>query len=346
MQNKTAVITGITGQDGSYLSEFLLAKNYRVIGVMRRASVDTTERLKGNPVELVEGDVTDYASMSGIIAKYQPDELYNLAAQSHVATSFEQPHLTFQVNAGGVLNILEAVRVHSPKTKVYQASTSEMFGNNYFGKLNHEKDKSIDDFNFERFQNETTPFAARSPYGAAKIAAHNLVQVYRDSYGLFACSGILFNHESPRRGDNFVTRKITKYVSSIYWQRNFFGKNRPEEKLYLGNLQAKRDWGFAGDYVEAMWLMLQQEKPEDFVIATGETHSVEEFLIEAFGLVGLDYRDYVVIDPKFYRPAEVNLLLGDAGKAKHKLGWSPKTSFKQLVKLMVDSDMQNAKKKD
>lgn len=326
MSKMTALVTGTTGQDGSYLAEFLLAKGYRVIGLVRRSSVNTLERLGnclGEPgFELVEGDVTDAGNMSGLIKRHHPDEVYNLAAMSHVGTSFEQPLATFQMDAVGPLNILEAIRHESPTTKFYQASTSELYGDTK-----------------QSPQNEHTRFRPASPYAVAKLAAHNTVGLYRQAYGLFACAGILFNHESPRRGENFVTRKITKYVAQLARTIQDSGEI---PYLMLGNLDAKRDWGHAKDYVEAMWLMLQQDKPDDYVVATGETRTIREFLTAAFSYIGLDWKDYVRIDPACLRPADVNLLLGDASKAHEILGWRPRHSFVDLVGDMVLADMDAA----
>ncbi|AMA71692.1 MULTISPECIES: GDP-mannose 4,6-dehydratase [Aneurinibacillus] len=319
---KKALITGITGQDGSYLAELLLEKGYEVYGLIRRTSTPimvNIEHLK-DKITLVSGDLTDLSSLVAIIKKIQPDEVYNLGAQSFVATSWEQSILTGQVTALGVTNILEALRMEKPDAKFYQASSSEMFG------------KVV-----EMPQKETTPFYPRSPYGVAKVYGHWITVNYRESFDMFACSGILFNHESPRRGIEFVTRKITDGVARI--------KHGLQKELRLGNLDAQRDWGFAKDYVECMWLMLQQEKADDYVIATGEMHSVREFCEIAFGHVGLNYEDYVVVDPKFFRAAEVDVLLGDASKAINKLGWNPrKTSFEQLVTMMVDNDMDLIRK--
>lgn len=333
MMEKLAVVFGAGGQDGSYLCELLLQKEYHVVAVVRRSSVDNTVRLspaQGNKhFEVIEGDVADATSVINIIHHFCPTECYNLAAMSHVGTSFLQPRVAFDVNANGVLNILEAIRLFSPKTRMYQASTSELFGNN----ISH----LIKGVNFDvPFQYEKTPFSPRSPYAVAKLAGHYLVQTYRESYGLHASCGILFNHESPRRGENFVTRKITKYVAKLV-ARHDAGLVYP--KLSLGNLDAKRDWGFAGDYVEAMWAMLQKPEPDDYVIATGESHSVREFCQLAFARAGIEkWEDYIFIDPKLYRPAEVNHLLGYAGKAREKLGWTPKVLFKELVNMMVDAD--------
>ena len=298
---KTAFITGITGQDGSYLAELLLGKGYRVCGMVRRSSTDTFQRIDHirDRIELFQADLLDQTSIAGVLAEIHPDEVYNLAAQSFVATSWNQPVLTAEYTAVGVTRILDAIRQVCPKTRFYQASSSEMFG------------KVL-----ETPQKETTPFYPRSPYGVAKAYGHFITVNYRESYGMFACSGILFNHESPRRGLEFVTRKITHHVARI--------KHGLTNELRLGNLQAKRDWGFAGDYVRAMWLMLQQETPDDFVVGTGETHTVQEFVEIAFDHASLDWRKYVIIDPKFVRPAEVDLLLGDASKARRQLGW-PRT---------------------
>jgi GDPmannose 4,6-dehydratase len=314
---KRALITGITGQDGSYLAEFLLNKGYEVIGMVRRTSTVNFERIKQfqNKVTLVTGDLADQVSLISILQEYQPSEVYNLAAQSFVQTSWFQPVFTGEATALGVTRMLDAVRIVDPTMRFYQASSSEMFG------------KVV-----EVPQKETTPFYPRSPYGVAKVYGHWITVNYRESYNMFACSGILFNHESPRRGLEFVTRKISNGVARI--------KLGLDEELRLGNLDAQRDWGFAGDYVEAMWLMLQQDQPEDYVVATGETHSVREFCELAFGHVGLDYNDYVVMDERFMRPAEVDLLIGDPGKAQAALGWTPKTPFPELVRMMVDADLQ------
>jgi GDPmannose 4,6-dehydratase len=313
---KTALITGITGQDGSYLAELLLEKGYNVYGLVRRTSTPILVNIAHiiEQIELVSGDLNDLSSLINVIKKVQPDEIYNLAAQSFVGTSWEQAVLTGQVTALGVTNILEALRIVKPDTRFYQASSSEMFG------------KVV-----ETPQIETTPFYPRSPYGVAKVYGHWITVNYRESYDLFACSGILFNHESPRRGVEFVTRKVTDAVARI--------KLGLQTELRLGNLDAKRDWGFAGDYVKAMWLMLQQDIPDDFVIATGETHTVRELIEIAFGCVDLNWEEYVVIDPKFVRPAEVDLLLGDATKAKNKLGWELSVTFAELIQMMVESDL-------
>ncbi len=325
--SKSAMLTGANGQDGSYLAEFLLEKGYRVYGLIRRSSTVTTERIAhliGRPdFELITGDVTDATGVHRVIQRLRPDEVYNLAAQSHVGDSFDVPSATFEVNAVGVLNLLETIRTESPHTRFYQASTSELFGNS------------------PPPQDENTPFIPRSPYAVAKLAAHNLVHIYREGYGVFACAGILFNHESERRGEEFVTRKITKYLARLAVAMENNGGNPPHDwtKLALGNLDAKRDWSFVGDMVRGMWLMLQQDQPDDFVLASGESHSVREFLELAFKSLGVDYRDFVRIDPKFFRPAEVNYLCGDATKARQVLGWSPRVSFEELITRMVESDV-------
>ena len=318
-----ALITGITGQDGSYLAELLLNKGYEVHGIIRRASTFNTGRIdhlykdphiNGVRLFLHYGDIADSTNLIKLLYRIQPDEVYHLAAQSHVRVSFDIPEYTGDVTALSTVRILEAIRETGIKSRFYQASSSEMFG----------KVQEVP-------QRETTPFYPRSPYGVAKLYAHWMTINYREAYGLFASSGILFNHESPRRGETFVTRKITRAVARI--------KAGLQKKLYLGNLDAKRDWGYAKEYVEAMWLMLQQDVPDDYVIATGETHSVREFLEEAFSYVGLDWGEYVELDPKYLRPTEVDLLVGDAGKAKRVLNWAPKVTFKELVHLMVDADM-------
>ena len=332
--NKVAIITGVTGQDGSYLSELLLDKGYTVVGLRRRSSsekgLERIEHLLNNDnFKLVEADITDSGCVNNLIREYMPDEVYNLAAQSHVGTSFNQPSYTTQVNLQGPTNFLEAIRLLSPSTKFYQASTSEMFGKNY---------ELMGD---TKYQKETTPFVPQSPYAVAKLAAHEMVRIYRDSYGLFACCGILFNHESERRGENFVTRKITKWIGEFVAS----GQDEDFPALRLGNLDAHRDWGHAQDYVEAMYMMLQQDEPEDYVIATSETHSVREFLTEAFNEIGIpDFEPYVVIDPEFYRPCEVDWLLGHTGKARDQLGWRPKVSFQDLVQRMVRSDIDASRK--
>jgi len=311
-----ALITGITGQDGSYLADFLLDKGYEVYGLVRRSSLEKYDRVAhiADRICFVEGDLTDQGSLDQAIQQVQPHELYNQAAQSFVPVSWNQPVLTGDVTGLGVLRVLEAIRKHSPKTKFLQASSSEMFG-----KVQ------------ESPQSETTRFYPRSPYGVAKVFAHHLTVNYRESYGIFACSSICFNHESPRRGSEFVTRKVTQHAARI--------KLGLADKLKMGNLEAKRDWGYAGDYIRAMWLMLQQPQPEDFVIATGETHSVQELVETAFSFVGLDWKKYVEIDPKLVRPAEVDYLCGDAGKARRVLGWRPEVNFQQLIKMMMEADL-------
>ena len=322
---KSALITGITGQDGSYLAEFLISKGYKVYGLVRRLSTPNTENIRHllDQVELISGDLLDQKSLDDAIREAQPDEVYNLAAQSFVKTSWNQAVLTGEYTALGVTRMLEAVRTVNPKIKFYQASSSEMFG-----KVT------------EVPQRETTRFYPRSPYGVAKVYGHYITLNYRESYDMFACSGILFNHESPRRGIEFVTRKISHAVARIS-----LGK---QDKIVLGNLDSKRDWGFAGDYVEAMWMMLQQDNPDDYVIATGETHSIEEFVQEAFKVVGIDdWRMHVESNnPKFMRPAEVDSLIGDYSKAKEVLGWEPKTSFKELIAMMVNADIEAEKRND
>ena len=313
----TAIITGITGQDGSYLAELLLSKGYNVVGMARRSSTVTLERIEHiqDDITVVQGDLHDQSSLVSVLEEYKPDEVYNLAAQSFVPTSWSQAVLTAEVTAVGVARLLEAIRLVNPKIKFYQASSSEMFG------------KVL-----EVPQRETTPFYPRSPYGVAKVYGHWITVNYRESYNLFATSGILFNHESPRRGLEFVTRKITNAAAAI--------KLGQAKELRLGNLESQRDWGFAGDYVEAMWRMLQHSEPDNFVIGTGETHSVKEFCEIAFGHVGLDYKDFVVQDQRFYRPAEVDLLISDPSKARKVLGWEPKVGFAQLVRMMVDADIE------
>lgn len=324
--NKKALITGVTGQDGSYLSELLLEKDYEVVGLYRRTSTNDFSRithiLNHKNFTTEEFDLTDPTNVFRIIDKYQPDEFYNLAAQSHVQTSFNQPTTTFEINTVGVINILEAIRSSSMHTRFYQASTSEMFGRNY----------TVDETTGEKFQDEKTELLPQSPYGVSKVASHRTVQIYREAYGVFGCSGILFNHESPRRGERFVTRKITKYIANLINSKN-------NETLKLGNLNAKRDWGHAKDYVEAMYMMLQLDNPDDFVICTGKTWSVLDFVKRCFERVDLDYKDYVEIDPSLYRPAEVDYLLGSNSKAKKVLGWEPGTTFEELVADMVDSDI-------
>ena len=324
---KRALITGITGQDGSYLAELLLDKGYEVHGIIRRASTFNTGRLdhiyadphqSSSRLKLHYGDLSDASGLARLLAKIEPQEIYNLAAQSHVRVSFDCPEYTTDITATGAVRLLEAIRESGIKPRFYQASSSEMFG----------QVQAVP-------QTETTPFYPRSPYACAKLYAHWITVNYRESYGLHASSGILFNHESPRRGETFVTRKITRAIAQILCGL--------QDKLYLGNLEAKRDWGYAKEYVEAMWLMLQQDEPEDYVIATNETHSVKEFLEVAFGHAGLDWRKFVEIDEKYFRPAEVDLLIGDYSKAKQKLGWEPKTRFEGLAKLMVDEDIRRLK---
>lgn len=319
MSQKTALITGITGQDGSYLAEFLLEKGYKVVGMVRRSSTvnfDRIAHIQEEPdLEIVQGDLLDQMSLIDILKEFQPREVYNLAAQSFVPTSWKQPVLTGEFTALGVTRLLDAIRIVNPEIRFYQASSSEMFG-----KV------------MEVPQKETTPFYPRSPYGVAKVYGHWITVNYRESYNLYACSGILFNHESPRRGLEFVTHKVTHAAARI--------KLGLQKEVRLGNLEARRDWGYAGDYVRAMWLMLQQDEPDDYVISTGETHSVRELCEVAFSRVGLNYEDYVVIDERFYRPAEVDLLIGDATKGKEKLGWEPTVTFKQLIEMMVDADVE------
>jgi GDPmannose 4,6-dehydratase len=312
-----ALITGITGQDGSYLAEFLLAKGYDVIGMVRRSSTVTFQRIQQiqDDITIIQGDLHDQSSLVDLIERYHPDEVYNLAAQSFVPTSWNQPVLTGEVTALGVTRMLEAIRLVNPETRFYQASSSEMFG----------KVREVP-------QTEKTPFYPRSPYGVAKVYAHWITVNYRESYDLYAVSGILFNHESPRRGLEFVTRKITYGVARI--------KLGLTKELRLGNLESQRDWGFAGDYVEAMWMMLQRSEPDDYVIGTGETHSVRELCDLAFSHVGLDYEQFVVQDPRFYRPAEVDLLVADPKMAVEQLGWQPKLDFEELIQLMVDADLK------
>lgn len=318
MSQKTALITGITGQDGSYLAEFLLEKDYRVIGMVRRSSTVNFDRIahlqEAEALEIVQGDLLDQMSLIDILRDYRPDEVYNLAAQSFVPTSWRQPVLTGEFTALGVTRVLDAIRIVNPEARFYQASSSEMFG------------KVV-----EVPQKETTPFYPRSPYGVAKVYGHWITVNYRESYNLYACSGILFNHESPRRGLEFVTHKVTYAAARI--------KLGLQDELRLGNLDARRDWGYAGDYVQAMWMMLQQDEPDDYVIATNETHSVRELCQVAFDCVGLNWEDHVVVDEKFYRPAEVDLLIGDPSKAHAKLGWEPSVTFKELVELMVEADL-------
>jgi len=324
---KTALISGITGQDGSFLTELLLEKGYDVYGIIRRSSSFNTDRIdhlyqdpheKGTRLRLLYGDLNDSSSLNTILRQVQPDEIYNLGAQSHVRVSFDIPEYTAEVTGLGTVRFLEAIREAGIRPKFYQASSSELYG------------KVV-----ETPQTETTPFHPRSPYGCAKAYAYYITMNYREAYGLFACNGVLFNHESERRGETFVSRKITRAATRI--------KLGLQEKLFLGNLDARRDWGYAKDYVEAMWLMMNAEEPDDYVIATGETHSVRDFLEKAFGHVDLDWQQYVEIDPRYYRPAEVDLLIGDAGKARQVLGWQPTVAFDDLVKLMVDHDLERAK---
>ncbi len=323
---KKALVTGITGQDGSYLAELLLEKGYEVYGIIRRTSTFTTNRInhlyqdphKQPHLKLIYGDLTDGGSLATILNDVQPDEVYNLGAQSHVRVSFDQPVYTVDVGALGTLRLLEGLRAMPRAPRFYQASSSEMYG-----KVT------------ETPQRESTPFYPRSPYACGKIYSYWQTVNYRESYDLFACNGILFNHESPRRGETFVTRKITRAATRI--------REGLQDKLYLGNLEAKRDWGFAGDYVEAMWLMLQQDRPDDYVIATGETHSVREFVEEVFGYLDLDWQQYVEIDERYFRPTEVDLLLGDAAKARSVLHWEPKITFKSLARMMTDADWERAR---
>ena len=323
---KRALITGITGQDGSYLAELLLDKGYEVYGLLRRSSSFNTGRIDGiyqDPHEkevrlrLIYGDLNDASSLNWVIRNVRPDEIYNLGAQSHVRVSFDVPEYTAEVTALGAVRLLEAIRENEMQPRFYQASSSELFGS------------------APAPQSESTPFHPRSPYAAAKAYAYYITQNYREAYGMFAVNGLLFNHESPRRGETFVSRKITRAATRI--------KLGLQQKLYLGNLDARRDWGFAGDYVYAMWLMLQQDNPDDFVIATGETHSVREFLEEAFGRLDLDWQQYVEIDPRYFRPAEVDVLCGDMSRAKKILNWEPKVHFRELVHMMVDADLDLAK---
>ena len=322
--SKTALVTGITGQDGSYLAELLLEKGYEVYGIIRRSSSFNTSRIdhiyrdpheQGSRLHLVYGDLNDASSINKLVRTIRPDEIYNLGAQSHVRTSFDIPEYTAEVTGVGTLRLLEAVRESGMHPRFYQASSSELYG----------KVQEIP-------QKETTPFYPRSPYGIAKLYAYWITVNYREGYGIFGCNGILFNHTSPRRGETFVSRKITRAAARI--------KLGMQKKLFLGNLDAKRDWGYAKEYVDAMWMMLQQPEPDDYVIASGETHSVREFLDEAFGYLEMDWKPYVEIDPRYFRPAEVDILIGDASKARQKLGWRPKTAFRELVRLMIDAEMQ------
>lgn len=332
---KTAIIFGVTGQDGSHLADLLLEKNYQVTGVTRRTSTDNTTRishiLNNENFRLASGDITDASSVLNILREHgEVDEVYNLAAQSHVAVSFNQPGLTWDITGKGCLNILQGlVDLQMIGSRFYQASSSEMFGKNY--------DIEVGMTAESKYQNEETKFLPQSPYAIAKCAAHYMTRLYREGYGLHASAGILFNHEGPRRGENFVTRKITKWIGDYVKS----GKSADFPKLRLGNLDAYRDWGYAGDYCEAMWMMLQQDCPDDYVICTGETHSIREFLTIAFKEVGIDdWSDYVVQDPEFYRPAEVDYLRGDCSKANTKLGWTPRHSFEDLVKMMVKHDLE------
>ena len=324
---KKAFITGITGQDGSYLAELLLCKGYEVHGLIRRASTFNTDRIDhlyrdyhdpNARIYLYYGDLSVSGQLTDLLHAIRPDEIYHLGAQSHVRVSFDMPEYTGDVTGLGTLRLLEAIRKTGMHTKFYQASSSEMFGA------------------APPPQNEMTPFQPQSPYAAAKVYAYHMVKNYRNAYNIFACNGILFNHESPRRGETFVTRKITRAATQI--------KLGLKDTLFLGNMEAKRDWGFAADFVEAMWLMMQQDEPDDYVIATGETHSVREFVEIVFGKLGLDYKRHVSIDPKYFRPTEVDILLGDATKAKQKLGWVPKVTFEQLIDMMIEADMEMAKK--
>jgi len=328
MKKTRALLTGITGQDGSYLAELLLRKGYEVYGIIRRSSSFNTQRIAhifqdphevASRLHLLYGDLNDASSLNTILRTVHPDELYNLAAQSHVRVSFDIPEYTAEITALGTLRLLEAIRETGVQPKFYQASSSELFGQVA-----------------EIPQRETTPFHPRSPYGCAKAYAYHITRNYREAYGLFACNGILFNHESPRRGETFVSRKITRAATRI--------KVGLQETLYLGNLDAKRDWGYAPEYVEAMWRMLQQPKPDDYVIATGQTHAVREFLEEAFGYLGLDWRKHVQIDPRYFRPSEVDVLVGDASKAARQLGWKPAVTFKELVRIMIDADLELAER--
>lgn len=349
-----AIIFGVTGQDGSHLVDLLLTKGYSVIGVARRCSVDNATRLKhisaNDSFKLIQGDITDVHSVMGVLKEHNDvDEIYNLAAQSHVATSFTQPGLTWDITGKGCLNILQSIVDSDISARFYQASSSEMFGKNY------------DESDGVKYQDENTKFLPQSPYAIAKCAAHYMTRLFREAYDVHASSGILFNHEGPRRGETFVTRKITKWIGEFkrwamsvgfvndppqYGNALFLGPdNSTFPKLRLGNLDASRDWGYAGDYVEAMWSMLQQDNPDDYVVCTGETHTIREFLDAAFSHIGItDWNDYVVVDPEFYRPAEVDFLKGDATKANTVLNWKPQTSFSELVKLMLDSDIQHEKK--
>lgn len=350
-EKKRALITGVNGQDGSFLAEILLERDYSVTGLVRRSSTSTTERLDSvlgrDNFNLVEGDVSDFSSISGVIKDSNPDEVYNTAAQSHVQTSFDQPLYTLDTNTKGLVNILECIRQFSSHTKLLQCSTSEMFGNNF------DVDK-----NGKKFQSENTQLVPASPYGVSKVAAHNMIDVYRKSYNLHLSSAITYNHESERRGENFVTRKITKYLGKLVNNLDLYGLNLYFEEeeilikdvtektlatlpyLYLGNLDASRDWGYAKDYCEAFTQIVQQETPDDYVICTGETHTIRQFLEEAFSLYTLSYQDFVRIDPKFYRPLDVEYLLGDNSKITKALGWKPSVDFSQLVRIMVEADVR------
>ena len=362
---KRAIVTGITGQDGSYLAELLLDKGYNVVGLKRRTSTENHERIRqiiDNPrFSLEEVEIADTGSVYSAVERHQPDEVYNLAAQSHVKTSFDQPHYTIETNTVGVVNFLEAIRRFKPDAKFYQASTSEMFGKNYDTKFCTDDKKNPQ----EKFQDETTAFEPQSPYSAAKLASHHMVRIYRDGYGLHASCGILFNHESERRGEKFVTRKITKWIAGFKswaeaqgldtesrhfeFDKDYIHSRRSSyPKLRLGNIEAFRDWGHAEDYVNAMWLMLQQEKPDDYVIATGETYSVHDFMVHAFEYINIpkeEIANFFMIDSEFYRPAEVEFLKGEPTKAETILGWERKVSFEQLVHRMLESDIDAEKEK-
>ena len=362
---KRAIVTGITGQDGSYLAELLLDKGYNVVGLKRRTSTENHERIReiiDNPrFSLEEVEIADTGSVYSAVERHQPDEVYNLAAQSHVKTSFDQPHYTIETNTVGVVNFLEAIRRFKPDAKFYQASTSEMFGKNYDTKFCTDDKKNPQ----EKFQDENTAFEPQSPYAAAKLASHHMVRIYRDGYGLHASCGILFNHESERRGEKFVTRKITKWIAGFKswaeaqgldtesrhfeFDKDYIHSRRSSyPKLRLGNIEAFRDWGHAEDYVNAMWLMLQQEKPDDYVIATGETYSVHDFMVHAFEYINIpkeSIKDFFMIDPQYYRPAEVDFLKGGPTKAETILGWERKVSFEQLVHRMLESDIDAEKEK-
>jgi GDPmannose 4,6-dehydratase len=363
---KKALVTGITGQDGSYLAELLLEKQYDVVGLKRRTSTNTEDRIKSissSNFTVEEFEIVDSGSVYSAVERHKPNEIYNLAAQSHVQTSFDQPDYTSQVNTIGVINFLEAIKRFSPSSKFYQASTSEMFGKNVDKDVSEENLGADKDSTKEFYQDENTAFEPQSPYAAAKLASHHLVRIYREGFGLHASCGILFNHESERRGEKFVTRKITKWIASfVRWAESqdlsaatssfhfdediIYGKGSTFPKLRLGNLDAYRDWGHAKDYVRAMWLMLQQEEPEDYVIATGKTFSIRDFLTYAFEYIDIyNYEDFVTVDPKFFRPAEVEFLKGRPDKAKRNLGWTPEISFKQLVHGMLENDINGQEKK-